>query len=146
MLALYQFGGIYVDTDVMPLRSFDAVREQGLPFLGRRSKKSFEAAVMGSPKKHPAFRACIEQFPSYYQKHRDRSNAISTGPAFFSHVMFGRPDVLHLPPKTFYPYNGFMAPKRHEKEQMFADKTNFPKQMIAAHFSCHRWGGKPKSL
>jgi hypothetical protein len=26
---------------------------------------------------------------------------------------------------------------------MFRDKNNFPPEMIAAHFSNHKWGGKP---
>jgi hypothetical protein len=76
-------------------------------------------------------------------EHKDRSASVQTGPAFVSAGWFGRPDIEHLPTKTFYPYNGFMAPKRHEKMMIFKNKQ-FPPEMIAAHFGNHRWGGKPK--
>ena len=142
LLAVYQYGGIYVDTDVMPIKSFNGLIDSEIPFLAKRSSKSFESAVIGSPKNHPAIGECIEKLPSYFFEHINHSASVQTGPAFVSSVLFGRKDVLHLPSKTFYPYNGFMAPKRNEKEQMFTSK-NFPEEMLAAHFSNHKWGGNP---
>jgi mannosyltransferase OCH1-like enzyme len=143
ILALYQLGGVYVDTDVMPLKPFDGLLEDPRPFLAMRSSKSFETAIMGSPKGHPAFADLIEALPKWYYEHEGRSASVQTGPAFVSSVLFGRVDIRHLPPSTFYPYNGFMAPKREEKIKMFSDKSNFPPEMLCAHFSNHRWGGKP---
>jgi len=143
ILAVYQLGGIYVDTDVMPIKSFDSLVNSDQPFLGKRSSTSFETAIIGSPKNHPAFLEVIKAFPEWYNEHKEASASVQTGPAFVSSVLFGRKDVTHLPIKTFYPYNGFMAPKRHEKEMLFKDKNNFPEEMIAAHFSNHKWGGKP---
>ena len=144
VLCMHQYGGIYLDTDIMPLKPFDDLVEQGQCFLGKRSQKSFEVAVMGSPKGHPGIKKCIEAFPDYYWKHKEKSNAVSTGPAFISSILFGREDVVHLPIKTFYPYNGFMSPKREEKDKMFSDKNNFPPEMIAAHYGNSRWGGSPR--
>ena len=143
LIALYNIGGIYLDTDVMPLRSFDKLIELDKPFLAKRSSKSFESAIIGSPKNHKAIKDVIDAFPKWYYEHLNNSASVQTGPTFVSSVLFGRDDVAHLPSKTFYPFNGFMAPKRHEKELMFQDKTNFPIEMIAAHYSNHRWGGKP---
>ena len=54
LVALYEIGGIYIDTDVMPLKTFDKLIESEKPFIGQRSKKSFEIAVIGSPRKHQA--------------------------------------------------------------------------------------------
>ncbi len=144
IVSMYQLGGIYVDTDVMPIKSFDELLESdNRPFLAHRSSKSFESAIMGSPKGHPAFLELIDKLPQWYKEHKENSASVQTGPAFVSSVLFGRDDINHLPSKTFYPYNGFGAPKRDEKEIMFKDKTNFPDEMICAHFSNHRWGGKP---
>lgn len=142
-LVLCKHGGIYVDTDVKPLKPFDPLLEDRRPFAGLRSKKSFEAAVLGSPPKHSAAEALITGFPAWFEAHGPGITSAHTGPQYISHVWFGRPDVRHLPTKTFYPYNGFMAPKRHEKEAMFK-KADFPPEMLAAHFSNMRWGGKPK--
>lgn len=146
ILLLKQFGGIYVDTDVMPIRSFSPLIEnKTTPFIAKRSSKSFESAIIASPKNHPALDILISKLPKWFAEHKDRSASVQTGPAFISNFWFGRKDVEHLPTKTFYPFNGFMAPKRDEKEKMFADKSKFPKTMYAAHFSNHQWGGKPKS-
>jgi hypothetical protein len=49
-----------------------------------------------------------------------------------------------MPVDYFYPYNGFGQPKRDVRLKLFADKSNFPKGMYAAHFGNHRWGGKAK--
>jgi len=143
ILALYHLGGIYVDTDIMPIKNFDPLLNDDRPFLAKRSSKSFETAVIGSPAHHPAFKDVLDALPDWYQKHIDKAASVQTGPAFVSSVLFGRDDIRHLPIKTFYPYNGFMAPKRDEKVKMFLDKNNFPPEMYAAHFSNHRWGGKP---
>ncbi len=142
LIALYQIGGIYVDTDIKPLQSFDKLINDK-PFLGLRSSKSFETAVIGSPKNHIAIKETIEKLPFWFEKNLNKSASVQTGPAFVSSVLFGREDVIHLPIKTFYPYNGFGAPKRKDKINMFENNI-FPKEMIAAHFSNHRWGGKPK--
>lgn len=144
LIALYEMGGIYIDTDMMPLKKFDELLKDGRPFLGKRSSKSFESAVIGAPAKHPAFKKLIKELPEWWENHKESTASVQTGPAFVSSILFGRHDVMHLPVKTFYPYNGFMAPKREEKLKMFEDKSNFPSMMYAAHLSNHRWGGKPK--
>jgi hypothetical protein len=141
LTALYQLGGIYVDTDVMPIKSFDALTEYENPFLAKRSSKSFEVAVIGAPPKHPAILATLDALPVHWKKNYNRSAAIQTGPAFMSSILFGRPDVIHLPKSTFYPYNGWGAPSREEKMKIFSNLNNFPPEMIAAHFSNHQWGG-----
>jgi mannosyltransferase OCH1-like enzyme len=141
--ALYRLGGIYVDTDVMPLRAFDPLLEDGRAFAGKRSSKSFEAAILGSPAESEPARALVKALPAWYRAHRGRSCAITTGPAFISSVWWGRADVRHLSGEWFYPYNGFCGPKRAEKDQLFL-MGQFPKGMFAAHYSGHRWGGRPK--
>jgi hypothetical protein len=108
-----------------------------------RSSKSFESAIIGSPKNHLAIYELINKLPKWFYEHINHSASVQTGPAFISSVLFGRSDVTHLPIKTFYPYNGFMAPKKNEKEYMFKNIKNFPEEMIAAHFSNHKWGGNP---
>tara|TARA_R110002020_G_scaffold208737_2_gene414569 strand:- start:358 stop:1038 length:681 start_codon:yes stop_codon:yes gene_type:complete len=143
LLALHQLGGVYVDTDIMPLKSFDELIKTDKVFIGKASKKSFYSAVIGSPPNHEAIGKVIDKMPSWFYEHATKAASVQTGPTFVTSVLFGRDDVLHLPMETFYPYSCFMAPKRHEKEQIFADR-NFPDEMVAAHFGNHRWGGKPR--
>lgn len=144
-VAVWKLGGIYVDTDVMPIKPMDVLLNDSKPFAAKRSSTSFESAVFGSPAFHPAMADLLKAFPAWYHKYQGRAASVQTGPAFFSSVMFGRSDVRHLPAKTFYPYNGFMAPKREQKISIFLDKKNFPPEMLCAHFSNNRWGGKPKT-
>ena len=144
LILLYEYGGIYVDTDIMPLRSFDPLlKDADNPFIAKRSSKSFESAVIGSPKDHEAVLDLMTALPAWFHEHKDRAASVQTGPAFISNFWFGRPDITHLPSKTFYPYNGFKAPRRDEKLKIFSAK-DFPDTMYAAHFSNHQWGGKPK--
>jgi mannosyltransferase OCH1-like enzyme len=142
LVYLQQQGGIYVDTDIMPLKSFEPLRQLGQPFLAKRSGKSFESAVIGSPANHRSFDVLLRKLPEWYDENKTRAASVKTGPAFISSVLFGRNDVAHLPSKYFYPFNGFMAPKRDEKTKMFEEK-NFSEEMYCAHFSNHRWGGNP---
>lgn len=143
IVSLYQIGGIYVDTDVMPLKSFDDLLIDNKPFLAKRSNKSFETAIIGSPPNHEAFKIIIDNYPKYFWENIDKAASVQTGPAYISKILFGRNDIRHLPIKTFYPFNGFMGPKREEKIKLFSKKENFPEEMYAAHFSNHQWGGKP---
>lgn len=140
IIALHQFGGIFIDTDVMPLKSFDSLAHHNRPFLAKRSSKSFESAIMGCPTNHDAFSDLIKALPTYWKKHHKRYASVQTGPAFVSSVLFGRPDVIHLPISTFYPYNGWGPPTREEKIKIFENIENFPPEMIAAHFSNNSWG------
>lgn len=144
LLALYQYGGIYVDADVRPLRSFECLRNTHKVFIGRRSGASFESAVIGAPQYHYLIKKTLEALPNWFSQHRDRAASVQTGPAFVSSVLWGQEDVISLPPRTFYPYNGFGAPKRHQKEVVFAKPDEyFPDEMICAHFSNHKWGPNP---
>lgn len=144
ILILYEIGGIYIDTDIMPLKSFDNLTNFKSPFIALRSKKSFESAVIGAPKKHPALMFLIKVLPQWYKKNGHKACSVATGPTFISNFWFGKKGIIHLPTSFFYPYNGFMAPKKEIKYKIFSDKNNFPTEMYAAHFSNHVWGGKPK--
>lgn len=61
--ALYNEGGIYLDSDVEVLKSFDPLIH--LPyFIGRENDGEVEAAVMGAEKGNPLFKILLE----YYDK------------------------------------------------------------------------------
>ncbi len=141
IIALYLLGGIYVDTDMMPIKRFDDLLEDDRPFIGLRSSKSFATGVMGGKKGDKAFRELLDNLPKWYYEHQDRSCSVRTGPAFVSEFWFGKNYINHHPINFYYPYNGFGAPKRIERLKMFQDKSNFPDEMYAAHFGNHRWGG-----
>ena len=141
LLALYKFGGIYMDTDMKPLKPFDHLLEENTPFIGMRSTKSFATGVIGAPKKHPAVKHLIDKLPERYLTHGDSS--VVFGPGYVSAEWFGRKDIRHLPVRTFYLYDGFRAPKREERDRLM-EEGEFPEEMLAVHYGNHVWGGKPK--
>ncbi len=60
--ALYHFGGIYLDSDVEVLKSFDALLE--LPyFIGQEKAGTMEAAIIGAEKGNSWIKHCLD----YYQ-------------------------------------------------------------------------------
>lgn len=143
ILALKQYGGIYVDTDIMPIKSMKSFTEYTNPFMGKRSSKSFESAVIGSPKNHFALDYLLKSLVDYYWLNEGKAASVRTGPTFISRFWFGKDFINHLPTLYFYLYDGFMAPKRSEKEIIFSNLDNFPKEMYCAHFSNRIWGGNP---
>ena len=140
ILALHRMGGVYVDTDILPLKPFDSLVDDDRLFIGKRSSKSFESAVIGSPAGHPGLSAAIRAWPRWAEENSTRDTSVLTGPGFLSSVLFGRDDVNHLPTETFYPFSGF-GMTRAKKDAIF-EARDFPEEMVAAHFSNHRWGGK----
>jgi mannosyltransferase OCH1-like enzyme len=134
-------GGIYIDCDFKPLKPLDILTGLTKPFACLRSSRSFENAVLGSPPRHREVIRVIKNYPAFFWSLSNRT-AVTTGPQYVSKMWFGNKNVAHLPIKMFYPYNGFMAPKRDEKLKIF-NSGRFPTGMLAAHFSNHRWGGTP---
>lgn len=95
--ALWQWGGVYLDSDVEPHRSFAPL----LPlecFAAWEDDKVVPNAVMGARPGHPAIRACIDQAVRAV-----RRGTWEAGPGVTTKVLPGRPDVLLLPPGSFYP-------------------------------------------
>ena len=140
--ALYWYGGVYVDTDMMPLRPFHALLEDPTPFAGLRSSKSIEMAVIGAPARHPAIQALLTELPAWYWSRPEEESDVhnKTGPLYYNHVLYDRDDVRKLPVNTFYPVKGFAGPRKAERDEMFRDPENFPRESLAAHYSSKKWG------
>lgn len=94
--ALYHFGGIYLDSDVEVLKSFDALLD--LPyFLGEeQTPGSIEAATMGAERGHPLFKYLLD----YYE---ERHFVLSDGrldtrplPSIMSEIIGARFRVVNI--------------------------------------------------
>lgn len=106
---LNRFGGVYVDTDVEPLRAFDPLVEADeRPFIAWCSEAELDPAIIASPPGHPAVRALVDDLASVHQwkrSGRPLSPPGSTGPRFVTQRWQARDDVRRLPPVTFFPYH-----------------------------------------
>lgn len=105
---LYRFGGVYVDTDVEPLRSFDPLLADGRPFAAWCSDSELDPAVIASPADHPAIALLVEdlaQVLAWRKAGKATSPPGSTGPRYLTPRWRARADVLRLPPSAFFPYH-----------------------------------------
>lgn len=103
--ALLRWGGVYVDSDVEPIRALDTL----LPlqaFAAWEDERCVPNAVMGALPSHPAIRECLDLTLS-----RIPGPVWPAGPGVTTEVLVGRSDVLLLPPGTFYPVS-YKGPDR----------------------------------
>lgn len=132
--ALFNLGGIYIDSDVELFRPLD-------PLLTLEAFAAWEDAdvvpdaVMGAAAGHPAILEClrlaierIENGPPAEVDWRTGNGAWSTGPGVTTTILPNRPDVTLLPPVSFYPYHYTEKDRRHE------DFTAVP-----GCFGAHHW-------
>jgi hypothetical protein len=123
--ALFHDGGVYVDADVEPYRSFE-------PLLGVEAFAAWEDdkvvpdAVLGARPGHPWLREAIG-----LAIERLDQGAWMSGPGVTADLLPGRDDVLLLPPGAFYPYPYNQPGRRHDdhaRQQPWA-------------FAAHHWAG-----
>lgn len=99
--AVYNLGGVYVDSDFQAYRSFS-------PLLGLRAFAAYEDAwvvpdaVFGAEQRHPAILECLSIAIELVEMGR---GAWDSGPGVFTDVLVRRQDVILFPPAVLYPYH-----------------------------------------
>lgn len=99
---LARWGGIYVDTDVEPLKPMDPLLGEE-PFIAWETNRLLCPTVIGSPPGHPAIEALIEALPDWTSRHVNAPPNQQTGPYFITHLWRRRSDVRLLEADAFYP-------------------------------------------
>lgn len=128
--ALVTWGGVYVDSDVEPLRPFDPL----LPlraFAGWEDETTIPDAVLGARPHHEAFEAALRDAVAAVRKGRD---AWTSGPGVTTRRLRDRYDVTVLPPGAFYPYH-YLA--KAAKDTISAESAPWA---FCAHHWHHSWG------
>lgn len=130
---LLRYGGIYVDTDVEPLRPFDELTEDPRMFIAWCSDKELDPAVMGAPAGHGALRALVSNLAGI-DPHSD-SPPGTTGPTYATSALRGRADVRRLPPVAFFPYHWRDMTDRERMDGFWPERS----------YAVHHWaaGWKP---
>jgi hypothetical protein len=95
-------GGIYVDTDIEPFRSFAPLVEDDRPFLAWEDDRECSTAVLGAPPAHPAIQALLDGLSERIRTTRGNP-VVQTGPNYATVVWRHRSDVRRFPPRYFYP-------------------------------------------
>lgn len=115
LLRLY--GGIYVDTDMECLRSFDDLRGAAC-FLGRETDEFVCPSVIGCEPGHPFITACAREAVVRAREagpeNANRAPNTITGPSLVTELARDRDDVAIHPPAFFYPIGWWETHRLHE--------------------------------
>ncbi|XP_010918479.2 uncharacterized protein [Elaeis guineensis] len=143
---LYKYGGVYIDTDVIVLRSFDGLKNA----IGAQSVYAktgnwsrLNNAVMVFDEKHPLLYKFMEEFARTFNGSRWGHN----GPYLVSRVVSrvaGRPgfEFRVLPPEAFYPVDWqriwglFQAPRNGSHWKWIVERHDFIRRRS---FALHLW-------
>lgn len=99
--ALFTYGGVYVDSDVEPIRSLEPLLHVPA-FAAWEDETTVPDAVLGAKAGHPAWEAMLDQAKAAVKAGKD---AWTSGPGVTTRNLPNRPDVLVLPPGAFYPHH-----------------------------------------
>jgi glycosyl transferase-like sugar-binding protein len=99
---LARHGGIYVDVDVEPIRSFEPLLTHRA-FVGLESPGVMCGAILGSEAAHPAIQALIRSLPGWTKGRPNADPGTWAGPAFLTAQWIGREDIEIFPKEAFYP-------------------------------------------
>jgi hypothetical protein len=102
--AVYKFGGIYLDSDIILELPLDPLLKCGDFFVCTEDGNLATNAVFGATAGHPLLARMIESISSDGMDWSIPPNQ-TTGPAFFSKVLADESESVVLPRQTFYPYN-----------------------------------------
>ncbi|KAF8413918.1 hypothetical protein HHK36_001914 [Tetracentron sinense] len=150
---LYKFGGIYLDTDVIVLKSFSKLRNvigAQTVDLETGNWSRLNNAVLIFDKKHPLLLKFIEEFALTFNGNKWGHN----GPYLVSRVVSrvsGRPDFNFtvLPPPAFYPVDWsriqslFRGPREGAHSRWLLGKLRHIRRQS---FAIHLWNRQSREL
>ncbi|MCO8114359.1 polysaccharide biosynthesis protein [Acinetobacter lwoffii] len=114
--ALYEFGGVYLDTDVEIVQNFESLRQYDAFAASENSEElHINGAVLGGKPQALFFKALID----YYIQ----ADVITfqTIPKVITKIYLAQPELLTILPYTsFYPYNPY-DPNQLVKQLMYCD-------------------------
>jgi mannosyltransferase OCH1-like enzyme len=124
LLALYEEGGIYLDTDVLVLKSFNDLLDHSF-FTGEYKAGALNAAVIGSEAGQPILKNLLE----YYESLEFNPKKPKTIPEVFDKFLLNDriKNIKIYPPEFFYPLP-------LDRKEM--DYSNF---LTANSFCVHLW-------
>lgn len=132
--ALWNDGGIWIDSDMQIFRSLDSLR-QCRAFAAWEDTNVIPDAVIGAEPRHPAIDTCINL--AIRRIASRRNDAWWTGPGVTTAVFPNRDDVLLLGPESFFPV--FYNP-RADLEHRLASHVPAPWEFGMHHWS---WSWRP---
>ncbi|HKT29571.1 FkbM family methyltransferase [Dyella sp.] len=102
--AVLNYGGIYLDSDVIMHRPLDELAAAHDFFIASEDGLILTNAAFGAVAGHPALAKIVDDLDRNPPDWSLPPN-VTTGPVLFSRILKWRKDIAVLPRATFYPYN-----------------------------------------
>jgi mannosyltransferase OCH1-like enzyme len=133
---VYRHGGVYVNCDVFPLKSFDPLLVH-TAFMGMEDDVHICNAVMGGEPGHRLYGDVIERLPLSVIESGGGGMELATGPQFLTRVWRSDPDydLTVLPVDAFYPVHHSNVPVGTTDFRPFIDMAR-----AKDSYACHIWG------
>lgn len=133
---VYRYGGVYVNCDVLPLKSFEPLLEHHA-FMGMEDDLHICNAVMGGEAGNRLYGDVIAQLPASVIETGWAGMELSTGPQFLTRVWRSDPtyDLVALPTTAFYPVHHSNVPWGSTNYSPFVDEA-----ITQDSYACHMWG------
>lgn len=131
------YGGIYLDTDVEVLKSFEALLSHQM-FMGWQPNRNVNGAVMGAVRGHPLVRECLNKIPEVFN---GSESCAVVGPKFVTEMVAScrgldpatqfdeltdLGDITIYPSRYFFPY-------------MYYEEFDRDKHVTPETICLHRW-------
>ena len=143
--ALYNYGGIYLDSDVEVLKNFDE-------FLNNKSFMCYEylnfpeAAIVGAEKGTPWVKKCLDYYTdkSFFYKNGEQKKQVVphlvklSVEKIFGIKLFDNGKIQKFGGLTMYPY-WYFSPKNY-----FSSKLELKPETVAIHRFASAWGPNKK--
>lgn len=105
---LLNFGGLYVDMDVIPLRPLDALLDTRRAVAGYspdtwKGTKVITNAIMAAEPFHPWMMRCVDRLPASVEEYAGRFTAMVVGPHHVNRCLEADDDVTVLEAPLLYP-------------------------------------------
>ena len=146
---LFQFGGLYIDTDFECLQSFDLLNSICDFYAGLFSSKetTINNALLAATPKHPIFKNCLNSIKSVGDSNHSDLIFHSTGPQFMTDVFYKHYKTdekinIIFPISFFYPFPNTL---RHITNQKKIQKY-IKKESYAIHYWDVSWQPPPKII
>lgn len=131
LYVLYQYGGIYLDTDIEIVKDFESLLSSRC-FIGEEAPGKYNNAVMGAEKNHIFVEKCMKYMEDAFLK-----GHILYSPEVVTTVAnANRNDVEIFPSSFFYPYNPYR--KGSLSQLMFRD-------IKSETYAIHHWSNSWKN-
>lgn len=139
----YEFGGIYMNCDVKPIRPLGVLFAKYPQCLDSAFASSefggfVVNAVTGGPAKHPFWEAVLEALPGRYASYPPGTEMVwTTGPRLLTDLANYRKDCYALPEHVFNPVPWQSIPLGSSPDGT-VDESTFPEDVVAMHAWAHR--------